>query len=255
MYGKKKILEKRSGLAPIGILSCRECESKLKGKNEYVTYDYEEVVEFPWALMISCPDNNHKSFYICTECNNKKARMTTRKQLLRHKYRYHRKSCKSCPSSKNASPQKKRYTTETRIEEERETEPGNIINSMDDTTISFTDKDSIEDEMHNIEKYPLEKQDLYFNTEKSNNFFLEETAGFGNAYLCGYSHFHLKNISNKLDEDEVELDMKIAYLSLQLSVDQRKLFSEIIDGIIEKERKKFVAKDESFDKTMKKRII
>ena len=119
---------------------------------------------------------------------------------------------------------------------------------MDDSTISFIDKDSIEDEMHNIEKYPLEKQDLYFNTEKSNNFFLEETAGFGNAYLCGYSHFHLKNISNKLDEDEVELDMKIAYLSLQLSVDQRKLFSEIIDGIIEKERKKFVAKDESFNK-------
>ena len=66
--------------------------------------------------------------------------MTTRKQLLRHKYDYHRNSCKSCFSSNNASTPKKRYTTKTRIEEERETEPGNIINSTDDTTISFITK-------------------------------------------------------------------------------------------------------------------
>ena len=148
----------------------------MKGKNEYVTYNYEEVVEFPWALMISCPDNNHKSFYICTECNNKKARMTTRKQLLRHKYRYHRNSSKSCFSSNNASPQKKRCTTETRIEEERETEPGNIINSMDDTTISFNNKDSIEHEMHHVEEYPLKKQDFVFHMESLSYY----------SFLCCY---------------------------------------------------------------------
>ena len=62
---------------------------------------------------------------------------------------------------------------------------------------------------------------------------------FGNTYLCGYAHFHLRNISNKLNVEEVELDLKIAYLSSQLSVKQRKLFSEIINGIIEKENKKY----------------
>jgi len=65
----------------------------------------------------------------------------------------------------------------------------------------------------------------------------------------------LKNISNKLDEDEVALDMKIAYLSLQLSADQRKLFAEIINGIIEKEKKSMLQKTLHLITTTKKRII
>ena len=170
MYSKRRIIQKRAGLAPLGTLSCRECESKLKGKDEYVTYDYEEVVEFPWAMMISCPDTSHKPFYICTVCNNKRSKMATRKQLLRHRYDYHRNSCNRCPSSNNALSQKSRYTTETKMEE-REKGPEIISNSMDDTTMSVNDEDVIEHEMHHIKEYPLKKQNLYFNTEKSNNFF------------------------------------------------------------------------------------
>ena len=106
MYSKRRIIQKRAGLAPLGTLLRRECESKLKGKDEYVTYDYEEVVEFPWAMMISCPDTSHKPFYICTECNNERSKMATRKQLLRYRYDYHRNSCNRCPSSNNALSQK-----------------------------------------------------------------------------------------------------------------------------------------------------
>ena len=74
MYSKRKIFQGRKGYnANPGLLSCRLCESKTSGK-AYVTYDYEEITEFPWAVIVSCPDNDHESWYICTECDLAKKR-------------------------------------------------------------------------------------------------------------------------------------------------------------------------------------
>ena len=74
MYSKRKIFQGRRGYyANPGLLSCRLCESKTSGK-AYVTYDYEEITEFPWAVIVSCPDNDHESWYICTECDLAKKR-------------------------------------------------------------------------------------------------------------------------------------------------------------------------------------
>ena len=68
MYSKRKVFQGRRGYANPGLLSSRLCESKTSGK-AYVTYDYEEITEFPWAVIVSCPDNDHESWYICTECD------------------------------------------------------------------------------------------------------------------------------------------------------------------------------------------
>ena len=83
MYSKRKIIQEKRGVANPGLLSCRVCESKTSGK-EYVTYDYQEITEFPWAVMVSCPDNDHKSWFICTGCDKLRQKMTTRTQLLYH---------------------------------------------------------------------------------------------------------------------------------------------------------------------------
>ena len=66
MYSKQN----KTGAAPIKLLSCHECESTLVNKNDYITYVYNKVENFSWALMISCPNNAHQPFYICTECKN-----------------------------------------------------------------------------------------------------------------------------------------------------------------------------------------
>ena len=85
MYRKRN----KTGAAPIKLLSCRECESTIVNKNDYIIYDYKEVEDFSWALMISCPNNAHQPFYICTECKDQRFQMIKRRQMQRHHRMYH----------------------------------------------------------------------------------------------------------------------------------------------------------------------
>ena len=73
MYSKRKVFQGRRGSANPGLLSCCLCESKTSEK-EYVTYDYQETTEFPWAVIVLYPDNDHESWYICTQCDLAKKR-------------------------------------------------------------------------------------------------------------------------------------------------------------------------------------
>ena len=165
--------------------------------------------------------------------------MTTRTQLSRHHRRYHRDpNIITCSKAYNKLQTGKDSPMERPVQEEERIGEKVSLSQIEDVFMS-SDNDKVQEIFYDTKSYPLRRSDLNFNNEKCNNYFLEETAGFGNAYLCGYAHFHLRNISNKLNEEEVELDLKIAYLSSQLSVEQRHLFSEIINGIIEKENKKY----------------
>ena len=231
MYSKQN----KTSAAPIKLLSCRECESTLVNKNDYITYDYNEVENFSWALMISCPNNAHQPFYICTECKDQYFQMIKRRQLQHHHRMYHINTGTNSTTSYNGEMVKKLNNAVLMNDLlEDHTEPMDIFD-QNFTMIGNEDQNKGGD---NVSKaYPVKKRELGFNCERSNRYFLEETVGLGNAFLSGYSHFHMTNISDKLDKDQVELDIKIAFLSSQLSVIQRKLFVEIINGIIKRREK------------------
>ena len=56
--------------------------------------------------------------------------------------------------------------------------------------------------------------------------------------MTGLSHFGLKDISQDLDETEVNLDFKIAYLVSGMTGQQRFIFADIINDIQEKLKSK-----------------
>ena len=189
----------RTGNAPVTLLSCRLCESRKKLKQE--DYKYERHKTFPWALSISCPDPTHYSWKVCLECQNTKSKMTNPSQLRMHHRRYHQ--ARQVSENNTQSPGKKSVA-----------EP--IIKAMKDT------------------KNITENLDLMFATKECNTYFQEEKKGLGKNYLVAYSHFHLKDISSRVDAEDVDLDLKMSYLVSQITHNQRASFMDIIDCVIKK---------------------
>ena len=66
--------------------------------------------------------------------------------------------------------------------------------------------------------------------------FSRRKKGLGKNHLVAYSHFHLKDISSRVDAEDVDLDLKMSYLVSQMTHNQRVLFMDIIDCVIKKER-------------------
>ena len=193
--------KRRTGNAPLTLLSCHLCESKRKLKEE--DYKYESHKTFPWALSISCPDPSHYSWKVCQECQNMKTKMTNLSQLRMHHRRYHQARQ---VAENNTQFFRKKSTAEPTIKATKDTKNMN------------------------------ENFDLMFATKECNTYFQEEKKGLGKNYLVAYSHFHLKDISSRVDAEDVDLDLKMSYLLSQITHNQRALFMDIIDCVIKKER-------------------
>ena len=87
-------------------------------------------------------------------------------------------------------------------------------------------------------EYFSDNWDLKFSTNKYNNYFLHEKNGLGRNCHWAYSHFHSKDISNKLDKDGVDLDLKMSYLVSQIKYNQHELLIDVNNFVINKERRR-----------------
>ena len=84
----------------------------------------------------------------------------------------------------------------------------------------------------------LDNFDLKLSTNKCNSSFLPEKNKLGSNFLSVYSHFHLKNISDKLDEDNVDLHLTMSHFVSQIAHNQRELFINTINFVMNKERRR-----------------
>ena len=196
--------KRKTGNAPYTLLSCRLCESKNKLNEQ--DYEYERDKRFPWAVSISCPDPKHSSWIVCCECERMKTKITKMTQLKAHHKKFH-----------NAKKEKERNA------------PASSNKSHAESIIEDTTSEK-------YDKYATEVTDLNFSTIECNTYFDQERKGLGKSYLAAYSHFHLKDISSRLNTADVTLDMKMSYLVSQMTHNQRELFTDIIDCVIKKER-------------------
>ena len=134
--------------------------------------------------------------FVCTVCDKQRKRMTKQSQLRRHDKMHKCIPCNIPPISHNMASTETIISKNDSSEEQKSTQ-SETIEVLDNDILSLDEEQIYEEDIVDWIN-PLKKKDLLFNSEECNNYFLEETAGMGNEYLCGYSHFHLRNISDKL---------------------------------------------------------
>ena len=204
------IINSKTGNAPYSLLHCRLCESRRKLRED--KYNYEEVKGYLWCISISCLDPTHKSWSVCYECKSQKIKLRTNAQLKLHHKRFH-----GVKQEKEESVCLKLSTSSNRYD----TNLSNKIRLLDKNCEHFSDN-----------------SDLNFLTKEYNSYFLHEKNELGRNFSSAYPHFHLKDISDKLDKNDVNLDLQMSYFVSQITHNQRELFIDVINSVINKERRR-----------------
>lgn len=209
-----------TGEAPIEVITCRKCsESSYRGVpviNKFSTFD--------WCIELRCPNCNFK-WFVCNLCPVQRCWMTNWSDVTRHnRYRKHNN-----PRSEVSVSKRQKDTRE--LTDRFGTYKNNGFFDDDCLYSTVAQEEKATEGDRKMSRFELPSPpDFSIANAVSQNFFASEYVGtgLGCALLVSQSQYQLTNVGSKLHQKEVTLQIEIAELVYDLSMEQRRKFASIL---------------------------
>ena len=137
---------------------------------------------YEWCSILSCVDLSHSNWFVCRECNNLTAAITTNDKLLRH-------------ARNNHSPHNKRQKTSVAL-----------LPTVATTHVATSEKSA--------RPLPILPG---FSRQPSTNYFQFQRQNLGPALLVARSQFHQDDLAGDICADEVQFHLRLSQFMSSLS--------------------------------------
>ena len=213
-----ELLRARTGVAPWTLIdSCPKCLYREKAAELVERLGEHNCILPTWIKTLRCARCSGE-WGVCTECSNQRQPFLTAKHIRRHHKSNHNASTAEI---REVSQIANRSMTEevddidaTAFAQDTEAETV-MTAAREDVTVTVS----------------TEKITFPYSTSQSSKFFeMENTKdGLGSAFLVAKSQFGMELVADRLDKDEVKLQLKVASLVSTMTKTQRRKFVEVMD--------------------------